>query len=174
MANAPYAACLTFIEQGVIPPFNPGASVERVAAAAAKIESFQPDAKHSAIDHSLEVLTKTVVAPKKWWSNLAGEPYTRWHVVFDIAEREVHFRTVDNTDIRRLSLRSFDLTCEAPLLMLDVNAQLEGNIDREFRPYDSETNLKIFRKNCEKLGVEVSKEAAEGLMGLFESFKCAP
>jgi penicillin V acylase-like amidase (Ntn superfamily) len=174
LANAPYAAGITFIEKGVVPADNPGASVERVAAAAYKMEAYDPDGGVSPIDYSLEVLTETVVAPKKWWSNMFDEPYTRWNIVFDIVQREVHFRTVTAPTVRRISLGSFDLSCEAPLLMLNVNARLEGNIDGAFHPYDHDANLEIFRKTCDKLGIEVSKESAVELIGLFESFECGP
>ena len=126
------------------------------------------------MDYSLGVLTETVVAPKKWWSDWFDGPYTRWNVVFDIGRREAHFRTVVSPTVRRLSLRSFNLSCEAPLLMLDVNAELEGNVDRSFKPYNHDINLEIFRKVCDKLGLEVSEEAAVELIRFFESFECAP
>ena len=174
LANAPYATGIAYIETGVVPADNPGESVQRVAAAAYKIENYEPYEGISPIDYSFSVLTETVVAPKKWWSDWFNEPYTRWNVVFDIVRREVHFRTVDNSAIRRLSLGSFDFSCEAPFLMLDVNARLEGNIDGAFQPYDHDANLKIFRTFCDKWGIEVSKEGAEELIALFESFECSP
>lgn len=174
LANAPYAAGIAFIERGTIPADNPGESVERVAAAADKLKSFRPDNGVSPVEYSLEVLTETVVAPKKWWSNFFGEPYTRWNIVFDIGRREVHFRTVANPTVRNLSLGSFDFSCQAPILMLDVNAELEGSIDGYFEPYDHDANLKTFRTCCDKLGIDVSEEAAVELIRLFESFECAP
>ncbi len=173
LANAPYAAGVVYMEQGVAPADNPGASVERVAAAAAKIAGFNPDDGVSAVDYSFGVLTETVVAPRKWWSDMFHEPYTRWNVVFDIGRREAHFRTVANTSVRHISLNSFDLSCEAPLLMLDVNAELEGNIDGSFQAYDHDANLKIFRTFCDKWGIEVSEEGAIELIRMFESFECA-
>ena len=173
LANAPYAAGILFIEQGVVPADNPGESVERVAAAADKIEGFRPDGGVSPVDYSFDVLTETVVAPRKWWKDWFDEPYTRWNVVFDIARREIHFRTVANPTVRHLSLRSFDLSCEAPFLMLDVNARIEGVVDKSFQPYDHDANLEIFRTSCGKLGVEVSEENAVWLVRFFESFECA-
>ncbi|MFH1313373.1 MAG: linear amide C-N hydrolase [Candidatus Eisenbacteria bacterium] len=173
LANAPYAAGIAFMEQGVIPAENPGRSVERVAAAANKIESFRPDRGVSPVDYSLGVLTETVVAPKSFWSDWFDEPYTRWNVVFDIGRREAHFRTVASPTVRRLSLRSFDLSCEAPLLMMDVNAELEGDVQRSFTPYDHDVNLEVFRTFCDKWGIEVSAEGAIELMRFFESFRCA-
>lgn len=174
LANAPYAAGIAFIEQGVVPADNPGQSVERVAAAAAKINSFRPDGGANPVDYSLEVLTETVAAPKRWWSDLFDEPYTRWNIVFDLARREIHYRTVDNPSLRHLSLGSFDFSCQAPFLMLDVNAELEGSIDGYFEPYDHDVNLKTFRTFCDKWGIEIEEEAAAALIQLFESFQCAP
>ena len=66
LANATYASGVTFIEKGIVPADNPGASVERVAAAAYMADRFDPDGGVSPVDYSLKVLTETVVAPKKW------------------------------------------------------------------------------------------------------------
>lgn len=173
MANATYAAGVAYIEQGIIPAMNPGASVERVAAAADKIRRFGTEPGASPVDYSLGVLTETVVAPKTFWRDLFNEPYTRWNVVYDIARREVHFRTVDSPEVKRLSLRSFDFSCETPMMMLDVNAELEGHVERSFVPYDHDVNLKAFRTFCDRWGIEVSEEGAVELMRFFESFECA-
>ncbi len=173
LANAPYAAGIIFIEQGVIPADNPGESVERVAAAARKIEAFSADHGISPVDYALGVLTETVVAPKQWWSDWFDEPYTRWSVVFDIARRQAHFRTVASPTVRYLSLGSFDLSCDAPLKMLDVNAELAGNVEGAFTPYDHDVNLEIFRTFCDKWAIEVSPEGAVELIRFFESFRCA-
>ncbi len=174
LANATYASSVFFVERGVVPADNPGRSVERVAAATQKMADFRPDQGVSAVDYSFDVLTEVVVAPKKWWSDLFNEPYTRWNVVFDIARREVHFRTVASPAVRRVSLQEFDLACDAPLLMLDVNAELEGDVDASFGPYDHDANLKIFRTFCDDWGIDVSREDAEGLVRKFESFECTP
>ncbi len=95
------------------------------------------------------------------------EPYTQWHVVFDVAQREVHFRTDDIPEVRHLSLESFDLACDAPLLMLDINAELEGNVERSFTPYDHDINLKVFYGFCKRWGIKMSKDdAVEIVRGL--------
>ena len=52
-----------------------GRYLERVAAAAVKIDNYSPDQEESAVDYSFGILTETVVAPKKWWSSLFGEPF---------------------------------------------------------------------------------------------------
>jgi len=174
LANAPYAAGVTFMERGVVPADNPGESVERVAAAASMMADYRPAGELSAVDQAFKCLTETVVAPRKWWSDIFHEPYTRWNVVFDVTRREIHFRTVATPNVRRLSLASFDFACGASVLMLDVNAEIEGRVDEFFGSYDHDENLQIFRKFCDQWGIEVSAEGAASLIALFESFECAP
>lgn len=174
LANAPYAAGIAYMEKGIVPADNPGRSVQRVAGAARKIDSFRPGPGVSPVDYSFGVLTETVVTPRRLWSDWFNEPYTRWNTVFDISRREVHFRTVASPAVKHVTLGSFDLSCEAPLLMLDVNATLEGNIDRSFGPYDHDVNLETFRTFCDLWGVDVSEQNAANLVRFFESFPCAP
>ncbi len=173
MANAPYADGPAYLETGRVPPFNPGDSVQRVAAAARKIEAFDPASGTSPVEYSLGVLTGTVAAPRSFWKDLFHEPYTRWSMVFDAARREVHFRTAENPRVRRFSLADFDLSCDAEVRMLDVNGEGEGEIGARFAPYDHEVDLALFRNFLDRWGVEVSREDAIGLTRFLEGFECA-
>jgi hypothetical protein len=94
-------------------------------------------------------------------------------IVYDIARREIWYRSAASPTVKHLSLGSFDLSCEAPLLMLDVNAALDGDVGGLFKPYEHYDNLTVFRTFCERYGIEVSSEGAAELMRLFESFGCA-
>jgi penicillin V acylase-like amidase (Ntn superfamily) len=173
MANAPYQAGVAFIEEGIIPEDNPGRSVERVAGAVERMEAFDPDQGTSPVDYSFSTLAETVVDAKEWWSDMFNDPYTRWNIVFEIAKGEVHFRTVESPAVKHISLSSFDFSCEAPPLMLDINTELEGSIEGAFGPYDHDANLKIFRSFCDMWGIEVTEESSAELIRLFESFECS-
>ena len=93
--------------------------------------------------------------------------------MFDIPERELIYRTVDSPDIKRVALRDFDLDCDAAPVMLDVDAPLAGNVAPDFVPYDADVNLRIFRVAVRRFGIDVSEEAATGLMRHFDRFRCA-
>jgi penicillin V acylase-like amidase (Ntn superfamily) len=93
MTNMPYARALAAYKRGG-PRWwwsNPGQSAERFAGAAARMASY-----------ALETLTKVVTAP-----------HTKWNVIYDIARREVRFRSAASPTVKRLSLQAFDLSCEA-------------------------------------------------------------
>lgn len=172
LANATYASSLDFVEQGHVPTMNPGRSVERVAAAAASAQRYTANPDGPPVDFAFDVLTKTVVAPRGFWHDLFREPYTRWNVVYDIARREVHYRTVASPKVKHVALRSFDLSCASPVRMLDINAKLGGEVAHAFTPYDADVNLKVFRRFCRKYGVKVSSADAIALMRHFDTFEC--
>jgi hypothetical protein len=75
--------------------------------------------------------------------------------------------------VKHLSFRNLDFACDAPLLMLDVNAPLEGDVEKFFTPYDHDINLKVFRTLCDRYGVDISENDVIGLMRHLESFECA-
>lgn len=173
LANAPYVYGVTYIEQGIVPEYNPGRSVQRVADAAERARRFNPDNGVGPVEYALDVLTRTVVDERFWWDDWFDEPYTRWSVVFDIKRQAIHYRTVVSPKVKRLRLSSFDFSCEAPMLMLDVNTDRAGNIDRSFHHYDHKANLEIFRSFCRMWGIDVSDQGSLELVRLFESFECA-
>jgi hypothetical protein len=100
-------------------------------------------------------------------------PHTRWNIVYDIAAREIWFRSDQIPTYKSISMDAFDFSCEAPKLMLDVNAALEGDVEEHFTPYDYEVSLNVFRTFCERYGIKVSEQAAADLTGFFERFECA-
>ena len=71
-------------------------------------------------------------------------------------------------------LRAGECAGDAPELMLDVSAQLEGSVEEHFVPYDYDVSLDVFRTFCERYGIEVSEEDAGVLTALYEDFDCAP
>jgi choloylglycine hydrolase len=163
LANCPYAPALAYIEEGVLPDDNPGESAERVAAAGERIENFDATRDTNAVDYAFETLTGDVVAP-----------LTKWNVVFDIPRREVWFRSAASPMMKHLSLHSFDFSCEAPLLMLDVNVVRKGDVEEHFGPYDRDVNQTFFDTFCDRWGIEISEGAGAALTDHFDTFECAP
>jgi Linear amide C-N hydrolases, choloylglycine hydrolase family len=141
---------------------NPGASAQRFATAADRMKAFDAIRDSSATMYALATLTRFVAAP-----------HTKWSIVYDIPNREVVYRTDESPDLKHLALRDFGLSCDAPLRMLPVNAPLAGNVGPDFVPYDAAANLRIFRDACRTFGIDVSEEAAVGLMDLIDGFECA-
>jgi hypothetical protein len=165
MANMRYERALYAYEHGGTRWWwsNPGQSAERVATCQKRAEAFDPAGDTPAVDYAFSTLVDHVAAP-----------HTRWSIVFDIANREIHYRTDQSPAYKSLSFDAFDFSCQAPKLMLDVNAQLEGDVSARFVPYDPGINLRVFRTFCERFGIKVSEADAVELTGFFDRFDCAP
>lgn len=163
MANMRYERALAAYERGG-PRWwwsNPGHSAQRVSAAVDRMASYDASRDTCAITHAFTTLTQVVAAP-----------HTKWNIVFDIAKRQIWYRSARSPAVKNLSLGAFDFSCEAPLLMLDVNAALDGNIEASFSPYDRDVNLELFQVFCGRWGIEVDQEKSAKLMDFFEGFEC--
>jgi len=165
MSNMRYERALEAYERGG-PHWwwsNPGASAERFATAAERVRRFDAASDSSSVMYAMATLTRMVAAP-----------HTKWNIVYDIANREILYRTVESPQLKRVALRDFDLSCDAPLRMLPVNAPLAGDVGPEFGPYDPLVNRNVFRTTCRRFGIDVSEETTAELMRLFDGFECAP
>ena len=164
MTNIRYERALYAYEEGGMRWWwsNPGASSERFAACQKRAESFDAGRDTSAVDYAFGTLLYYVAAP-----------HTRWSIVNDIAAREFWFRSDQNPVEKHVSLDDFDFSCDAPKLMLDVNAQLEGDVADDFVPYDPAVNLDVFWTFCDRYGLEVSEKDARDLTRFFDAFECA-
>jgi choloylglycine hydrolase len=141
---------------------NPGRSAERFATCRARADAFDPNGETPAVNYALGTLVYYVAAP-----------HTRWNIVFDIASREIHYRSDQSPTYKKVSMSALDFSCEAPKLMLDVNAQIEGDVEAHFALYDPTENLRVFRTFCERYGIKVSEADAISLTEFFDGFECA-
>jgi len=90
------------------------------------------------VDRAFEVLTR-VAQPRS----------TRWSIVYDQTARTVHFRTDRHATVRTIRLGSLDLSCEAPVRMLDVQAPVGGDVTSRLGPYTPEANRAlVLRAYC--------------------------
>ena len=166
MSNMPYEAALIAFRRGGHPWWkwssNPGQSAERFAAAHKRSEYFETHEGIEPIRYAFDTLTRFVAAG-----------HTQWNVVFRLSSREIWFRSVRSPTVKSLKLSDCDFSCGAPLLMLDVNTVVEGDVREAFEPFDYATNQSMFQTLCARYQLEVTEEAAQDLMRHFEGFECA-
>lgn len=164
LSNMPYDRALAAFKRGG-PRWwwsNPGQSAERFAAAHERSKNFDPDGDIDAVTYTFGTLVDVVAAP-----------HTKWSIVYDIAKREIWYGTAVSRPVKHISFKNLDFSCKGTLMMLDVNAPVEGDVEKLFTPYDHDINLKVFRTFCQRYGVDVSEEDAAGVMQHIEGFQCA-
>ena len=49
--------------------------------------------------------------------------YTQWQIVYDLASREIHFRTAENQRLRRIRLAAFSFSCTEPVLGFPIDSK---------------------------------------------------
>lgn len=77
---------------------------------------------------------------------------TRWSFVCDLKNLKAYFRTSISPKIKELDLKSFDLSCQTPVKMLDIHSSLTGNVEKNFRDYSLEYNREFVKKALKELG----------------------
>ena len=54
--------------------------------------------------------------------------YTQWQIVYDLAGREIHYRTTKNQVLRRIRLAAFNFSCTEPVLGFSINSEGGDNL----------------------------------------------
>jgi choloylglycine hydrolase len=140
LTNSTYTESMAFLHddrKGNLGNF----SLFRFVKAVEMLKAYKPKASPSAVDYSFDILSN-VRATGGFY--LLGEPnYTQWSIVYDIKNLKVYFRTRGNEQIRYLALSSLDFSCKTPIKVLDIQADLSGDVTKKFIDYTQQINRKL-------------------------------
>ena len=105
----------------------------RFVKAAYLLENWKNLASPDIIDYGFDILgqLETVIEQRNW---------TQWSIVCDMKRLKVYFRTSAGRDIRYVSFDSFDFSNESPVKVLNINADLSGNVAEKFEDYTLSAN----------------------------------
>jgi len=95
--------------------------------------------KNSAIDYGFKILDQM---------NRGG---TQWSFLCDLKNLKAYIKTAKSKRVRYVDLKSFDLSCKTPVKMLDIHANLSGNIETHFQDYSLEINRNFINQVFEAL-----------------------
>jgi len=123
---------------------DPNQPQQRFVRAASKLQSYDP-VLSSPIDYAFGILSYTAEAGEE-------DGYdTVWSTVYDINDLTVYFRTTENPKLRQVNLASLDFSPDAQDKVLDVNADLEGDVANKFVNYTLQINRDIFEEKLRAL-----------------------
>ncbi len=130
LANSPYAKSIGFFheqEESAMPGGN--GSLQRFVRASNLVKSYNPETSKPAVDYAFDIL-----------ENVAQGDHTKWSIVYDIPNRRIYFGTFANPKTRYVDLQSLDFSCDTAVKVLDINADLSGNISEHFIDYTTRIN----------------------------------
>jgi penicillin V acylase-like amidase (Ntn superfamily) len=141
LTNTTYKESLEFRQKGKRAENNLGRSVERFSTVADMIERYDVKSSKSAIDYSFDILEKVAAR---------GPFATEWSNVYDIKNLRIHFRTLENQNIRHIDLTHFDFSCKTPVKVFDIQNALSGDVTKNFIDYSQQTNQHLVRNVFKK------------------------
>jgi hypothetical protein len=138
-----------------------GNSIRRFVTAAERLSSFEPSNAAGAIHFAFDTL------------EAVSREDTAWSFVYDPVNLRVHFCTNGNPRVRYLDFSSLDFSCTSPVMMLDVHADLSGDIGGDLVTYSHAENFAHTRRFlAEYEGASMSPVLVDALLWGVESFAC--
>jgi penicillin V acylase-like amidase (Ntn superfamily) len=144
LANSTYADSLAYLKRhkgfgGNQDMLYGSQSLDRFVRAAKMLKMCDSKTQTTPIDYAFDILAD-VANPTVSWG-------TKWSIVYDIQHLKVYFRTFTNRQIRFIDLHSFDLSCQAPVKVLDMNLDASGDMTDDFRDYTRQINLELITRS---------------------------
>ena len=166
LTNSRYRDSLRFLESldRAGQPAPPGSgSLTRFARAAQRLRSFEGGDREVAFRHAFDTL-KAVSQPGA----------TQWSIVYDLARREVRFRTRGLPQVRRLALDDVDFSCEGTAQVLSLQRNVHGNVKDRLVPYSPEANRALVRSSYAGTDflAEVPRETLDRIASAPERVTC--
>jgi choloylglycine hydrolase len=147
LANSTYAESIAFLQDEQIekPPNAQGnVSLFRFARAAEMLKNYSSRSSQLVIEHAFDIISNV---RGDGIGYVRGEPlYTQWSIVYDMKNLKVYFHTRGNEQIRYFDLSSFDFSCKTPVTILDVTANLTGDVTNNFVNYTHKANRDLQKK----------------------------
>ncbi|HEX3131650.1 MAG TPA: linear amide C-N hydrolase [Thermoanaerobaculia bacterium] len=138
LANSTYAESLTYArKQGGDVPAGIG-SLNRFARAARRVGAFEAKGADP-VAYAFETLDQ-----------VAQPGYTQWSIVYEVDRGRVHFRTRDQRKIRSLDLKTVDFSCSTPVRVLDLDADVQGDVAKLLVPYTRDLNRELVTASFRK------------------------
>jgi choloylglycine hydrolase len=111
-------------------------SRDRFAKIARRIQRYRSENINPPIEFAFDILGS--VSAGKY-----NHHATVWSIVYDIKNFRIYFKTYENRNIRTIGFDDFDFSCSSPDLVLDLTANLIGDVSDDFVEYSTAMNMEL-------------------------------
>lgn len=163
ITNHTYENSINYFNRGVPPSPGSNGSLERFYRTADMISKFDPAVSGNVIDYTFNILN--AVKAGTW---------TKFQTAFDIKNRIIYFKSLQNMQLRFFNFNAFDFSCNTASMMLDINENLSGDVTDNFTEYRTDANEKLIKEAWEDLGsTNIYQPALEIISRYPETFECS-
>jgi len=154
LTNSKYTECIEFWKQDKLPKNDPYRSTERFVRVANMLKNYDPKTAKPIVDYAFDILKNVATGEIEEIDGVQVRSYgiaTEWSIVYDIKNLRIYFRTLANQKIRYINLKSFDFSCKTPVKVLDIHADLSGDVTKKFIDYTQQINRKLIGNAFKKI-----------------------
>jgi choloylglycine hydrolase len=100
--------------------------------------------------------------------------FTKWSIVYDISNKKIYFKTASNKEIKQVQFSAFDLACNKPAKMFNMNQEGSGDISSRFILPDKKIKEQVLHQAVTESSdrVNITKKEEESLLGFEDGIKC--
>lgn len=146
LTNVTYERSLQYyhnVKEKLEKPVRQGSSLSRFVDAGTMAAAFPTsDKRPDSIDYCFEVLRR-----------IAQGSYTKWNIVYDTQNYRIHFKTRKAKRRRFVDLDDLDFGNETPVLTLDLNEDVAGDVVSALGPYSHEQNRAVLTQSLSETPV---------------------
>ena len=157
--NDTYAESIQYLRENRRPIYDPGQSITRFIKAAQMNRRCPAETTDQLISYAFKSLAAV------------SSSRTQWQIVYDNLNMTVQYRTYAHPQIRHVDVSDFDFSRATPVKILDVNADLKGNVTGHFSDYNYDANRDQIGRAYLTSGLPASR--LDALARFPESFACA-
>ena len=99
--------------------------------------------------------------------------YTKWRIVYEPARRRVHFRSLASPRVKWIDLGRLKRGCTHPVRILDLDADLAGDVTAKLQDYTEAANGRLVRTTLGKAGVKLPPAVIDELVRYPSRLPCA-
>lgn len=115
-------------------------SLNRFAKTCSMINNLESSGKQPTVDYAFDILDE-----------VSQNESTKWSIVYDINKKKIFYKTNSNPLIRNIDMSLIDFECSKPVLMIDIGAGKNENVNRYFEFYEYSANRKLIEDSYDNV-----------------------
>jgi penicillin V acylase-like amidase (Ntn superfamily) len=131
----------------------------RFTKAADLVKKYKGNNDQSAVEYSFKILEEVALSAE-------------WSIVYDITNKEIHFSTTTNRDIRKIKLNEFDFGCNNQGLCYDLSQMETGEVNKSFTKLNPKDNTSVLKKAMELNVVNLETAQVNRILDYYKECKC--